>query len=270
MTVDSTCTIPKIIHFVWLGNGEKDATVQKCIQSWSKFCPDYQIIEWNDEKIKDIKNIFLTEAISARYWAFASDYIRLYALLNYGGIYLDTDLELTSNIDDFLNNQFFCSFEIENFPSTALIGSTPGNSLIKKLISHYEDRHFLIEGKPDLTPNPKIFRKILSQTYPGLIGANENTTLYLAEKHVIYPSNFFSKAVPGLINYAIHHFNGSWLTRKRDKTYIKCIYRFGPIKIIKTFSGSKAEYPPKNLSLSNRVIFSFEYKERRRIYLLYH
>ena len=126
-------TIPKIIHYVWVGDKEKPDSVYKCIESWKKFCPDYEIIEWNNEKFKKIKNPYSTQAFENKKWAFVSDYIRLYALYNYGGIYLDTDVEITQNIDKFLVHDFVSGFEKwENIfsPITAFMGSKKENFAI--------------------------------------------------------------------------------------------------------------------------------------------
>ena len=98
--------IPKKIHYVWVGTAEKPDSVIKCIESWKKYCPDYEIIEWGNEEFEKIKNKYARQAFENKKWAFVSDYIRLYALYNHGGIYLDTDVEITQNIDRFLVHDF--------------------------------------------------------------------------------------------------------------------------------------------------------------------
>lgn len=102
--------IPKVIHYVWVGPTKKSSQAKRCIESWKKFCPDYKIIEWNEKALQSIKNQYLEEAYEAGKWAFVSDVLRLYALLS-GGIYIDTDVELTGNLDGFLNHSFFMCFE---------------------------------------------------------------------------------------------------------------------------------------------------------------
>ena len=94
--------IPKKIHYVWVGGKEKPDLVKKCIESWKKHCPDYEIIEWNDDVLKKIDNLYVKQAYENKKWAFVSDYLRLWALYHYGGFYCDTDLEITNNIDRFL------------------------------------------------------------------------------------------------------------------------------------------------------------------------
>lgn len=98
--------IPKKIHYIWLGDKPKTDLVLKCIASWEKLLPDYEIIEWDDNDLKNINNDYVSEAISAKKWAFASDYLRLYALYHHGGIYLDTDVQITNSLNPFLHHDF--------------------------------------------------------------------------------------------------------------------------------------------------------------------
>ncbi len=138
--------IPKIIHYVWVGDNEKPEIVLKCINSWEKFCPDYKIIQWNKNSFKEIDNLYVKQAFECKKWAFVSDYLRLYALKQYGGFYFDTDLEITNSLDIFLNNNFVSGFE--NFNGkispiiTALIGAGKGNSVICELLKEYDDIPF--------------------------------------------------------------------------------------------------------------------------------
>ena len=258
--------IPKIIHYVWLGGGEKNETIKKCMRSWEKFCPGYQIIEWNEERIKGIDNQFLREAIESKYWAFASDYIRLYALLHFGGLYFDTDLEITSPVDEFLQHDFFCCFEPPGpYPSAALIGSKKGDALVSELLDYYRDRKFIIDGKPDLIPNPQIFKDIFSRQTVGIRDAKDSSTLLLNASRIIYPSYFFCRPKKEHKNFAIHHFNGSWLVL--DKTFFRTVLKIGRLEIIKTNSQRDAPYPPQ-FDDSITVLVGLTYKNRKRIYLI--
>lgn len=264
--------IPKIIHYVWLGEGKKNQTIEECMKSWKAFCPDFKIIEWNEEKIKNINNAFLKEAISSKYWAFASDYIRLYALYNFGGIYLDTDLELTASLDNFLHHNFFCGFEFEkNYPGTAILGSKKHDSLTRDLLLYYENRHFILNGKPDLTPNPIIFKKIFTNHNKSLTTANEFSTINIEENRIIYPSYFFSKAQKGHKNFSIHHFEGSWIPEqvrwRLHNTISSTLFKLGRFEIRKTKSGRFAEFPPK-IEDAEKILASFTYKKRKIIYII--
>ena len=117
--------IPKIIHYVWVGNNPKPDLVLKCIESWKKYCPDYKIKEWNNNDISNINNIYVKEAFECKKWAFVSDYLRLYALKNIGGFYFDSDLEITQPIDKFRDKAFISGYENwhgEYSPITAFMG----------------------------------------------------------------------------------------------------------------------------------------------------
>ena len=111
--------IPKIIHYCWFGKNKMPYILQAYINNWKKIIPDYQIIRW-DESNFDVNSLsFTKEAYDSKVWAFVSDYVRLYALYNYGGIYLDTDVELLTDFDHLLNNSAFCG------PSISALRETP-------------------------------------------------------------------------------------------------------------------------------------------------
>ena len=123
--------IPKTLHYCWFGNGKKSELVQNCIQSWKKAMPDYTIIEWNESNSDITANKYISEAYSANKWAFVSDYIRLRVLFEYGGIYLDTDVETLKSFDAFLNNEAFTGFESNDSIITAVIGAEKKQCVFK-------------------------------------------------------------------------------------------------------------------------------------------
>ncbi len=149
--------IPKKIHYVWVGNKPKPPFVLACIKSWRKHLPDYEIIEWGNDCLDKINNRYAIEAYNNECWAFVSDYIRLYALHHHGGIYLDTDVEVTKKFDSFLSFDFFSSHEVfhgKTLPITsAVLGATKNNSIIKDLLDIYQNSRFIIKRQRDLTPN---------------------------------------------------------------------------------------------------------------------
>ena len=113
--------IPKIIHYVWVGGKEKSELAKKCIESWRKYCPDYQIIEWNENNFDMNQNLYLKQAYQAKKFAFVSDYIRLKVLEKFGGIYLDTDIEIAKSLDEFLSHKGVVGFENQVWIATAVI-----------------------------------------------------------------------------------------------------------------------------------------------------
>ncbi len=206
--------IPKIIHFCWFGNNPKTKLVKKCIKSWKKYLPDYEIREWNDKDLKDCKIPYIQEAYKAKKWAFITDYFRLYALYNYGGIYFDSDNEVFKSFDEFLNLDFFSgyeSWETESFPFTAVVGAKKGNKIVKDLLDEYDDIHFINpDGSLNLYTNTCRVTDYFQRTYNFLPPYNGNKLMTLEDKCIIYPSNIFCNYEKG-VSYAVHHFNGSWL-----------------------------------------------------------
>lgn len=217
--------IPKIIHFVWVGTQPKPDLVNQCIASWKKYCPDYEIMEWGNEVLEQINNLYVHQAFENKKWAFVSDYIRLWALNKYGGFYFDSDLEITANIDKFRKNKFITGYEsLHNyvFPFTAFMGASRGSVIIQKLLSEYDGLEFINpDGTLNMTTNTVRVSRFFENNY-GLRAPYSGTEQTLLGKDgVIEPSWFFCTPVDGKENYSIHHFNGSWLDGWNRKVKIK-------------------------------------------------
>lgn len=206
--------IPKIIHYCWFGNKPKSDLVLQCIESWKKYLPEYQIREWNDDDLKNCDNQYVQEAYKANKWAFISDYFRLYALYNNGGIYLDTDNEIFKPFDKFLNLDFFSGYENWNgyvSPFTAVVGAQKGNKIVKDLLDEYDDLHFIdSEGKLNLYTNTRRVTDYFQRKYGFVEPYDENELKILEDNCIIFPSNIFCNYEKD-VSYAVHHFNGSWV-----------------------------------------------------------
>ncbi len=206
--------IPKIIHYVWVGNAPKTELALRCIASWKRYLPDYEIIEWNNERLAGLDNLYAQQAFAAKKWAFVSDYLRLYALHQMGGFYFDTDLELTANLEPFRQHHFvtgFESFKGRTAPVTAMMGAVPGNAIIGYLLRAYDNKSFYkADGSEDLTPNTGLISDLFARDF-GLHKPYAGDQLYqLSSDAVIYPSFYFCTPQAGKDNFSIHHFNGSW------------------------------------------------------------
>jgi len=155
---NQTTLIPKVIHYCWFGRGEMNDTIKKCIASWEKNCPDYQIVRWDEDDFDVTQNAYVREAYEQKKWAFVSDYVRLYALYNHGGIYLDTDVEILKPLDDLLNLGSVVTGYQDGYSIPAgIIMAVSQNEWIGKLLSYYDNRHFLREdGTLDMTTNSDI------------------------------------------------------------------------------------------------------------------
>lgn len=224
--------IPKIIHYVWVGEKEKPEIVLKCIDSWKKYCPDYEYIEWNNNAVNKIDNLYMKQAFDNKKWAFVSDYLRLYALYQYGGLYFDTDLELTNKLDSFLDLNFFSGYEKYNnnvLPITALMAASRKNKIIKDLLEEYNDIPFIKDDKMDLTTNTSRISLYFKNKFNLKKPYNPNEKVILCEKSVIFPGYFFNYKEDNKENYSIHHYNGSWL----EGYSRKIIFKFKNYKLVR-------------------------------------
>ena len=218
-------SIPKIIHYCWFGGNPKPKLVQKCIRSWKKYCPDYKIVEWNESNF-DVNIIpYCREAYHAKKWAFVSDYARLFIIHKYGGIYMDTDVELIKPLDQLLDLDCFLGFQHEKYVNNGLIlGAVNGNSFVKKNAEIYErlifephidSNHFVVcqEYTTNLLAN-------MGLTIPdtGALQIVDNVTIFPSEYFCPYDHRTFKLSVTAN-TYAIHHFASSWWDSKRKKEY---------------------------------------------------
>lgn len=225
--------IPKIIHYVWVGDKQKPSLVTNCIKTWSKYCPDYQIIEWNNDSLINIKNKYVVQAFQKKKYAFVSDYLRLYALHKFGGFYFDSDLELTNSIDEFINYDFITGFEHMSgvvYPITALMGATPGNKIIEGLLNEYQGIEFINpDGTLNELTNTRRITDFFEKEYDIRGPFNRDRALNIEYNSVVFPSSYFCTPEVGKKNYSIHHFNGSWI----DTWYRKELLTMGKYSIVK-------------------------------------
>lgn len=162
--------IPKTIHYCWFGGNPKPEIIEKCIASWHKFCPDWEIIEWNEENY-DIHTLpYMAEAYAEKKWAFVSDVARLDVVAKHGGVYLDTDVELLTPIEELLDSGAFYIFETERNIATGLgFGAEADHPTVRAMLGYYNGRSFLKKGKPDMTPCPANNTQMLLSVCPQMI-----------------------------------------------------------------------------------------------------
>lgn len=210
--------IEKKIHYVWFG-GEKPEKVLKCIESWKKILPDYKIIEWNEKNFdveKEIKeNKFFRECYKRKLWAFVSDYIRVKILYEYGGVYLDTDMEIIKDISPLLETKLFLGYENEDTMSFGIVGTVPKNDVFKRFYEFYQEE---IWSSP-LHIITSIFTEIVKEKYGDIsVIPKEEITVY--HREYFYPYNHdeeFTKECITKNTYAIHWWGKSW--GKNPKVY---------------------------------------------------
>ena len=212
--------IPKIIHYVWVGGKPLTPLAERCIESWKKHCPDYEIKRWDESNFDINENQYCKEAYDSKKWAFVSDYIRLKVLHEEGGIYMDTDVEVIKPLDSFLIDPAFSGFENETMIPTGIIAAEKGNGWINNLLKDYANRKFIkADGTYDMTTNVTLITENTKRQFPEI---QLNNTMQRFEEVVFYPKDYFCPK--SQVNYktyltknscAIHHFNSSWYTPKQ-------------------------------------------------------
>uniref|UniRef100_UPI0036DD4DB8 glycosyltransferase family 32 protein n=1 Tax=Photorhabdus sp. RM322S TaxID=3342825 RepID=UPI0036DD4DB8 len=258
--------IPKKIHYVWVGDKPKPQFVLDCIDTWNKFLPDYELIEWNNESLKKIRNNYMEEAFLNKKWAFVSDYLRLYALYHEGGVYLDTDVEITRNIDKFLRLSFFSCYEKgdEYYPITsAVMGAERRNSIIGSLLKQYNDIHFETPNGLDLETNIIKITRYFSKQFNLLPPYDGTKETRLNNNSIIYPSNYFCTPESGMINFSIHHFNGSWLPSHSRKDKLNIFNKF----IISRFIKIRDKGEPQ-ISSKEKILLSVPMLKNKKYVLI--
>lgn len=244
--------IPKVIHYCWLSGEPIPANLQKCIDSWTKVMPDYKLKLW-DMKAFDIYSVpWVQEACSVRSWAFAADYIRLYALYTEGGIYLDSDVLVRKRFDSCLNDDFFTSIEyhpemVESSDMTlhldlgknnkhpgapvpgiqlqaAVLGAVKGHPFIKKAMEYYQNRAFLNSDGTKM--NKLVAPEILAMAADNFKFRYEDREQHLEPGMKIYTSEIFAGSYKHTTRhtYAIHLCTGSWRERSVWRAFLSKLY----------------------------------------------
>lgn len=251
--------IPKIIHYIWFGKNSYSQQVLKCIQSWKMYCADYKIKQWSEENFEISDNTFAKEAYDSKKWAFVSDYARLKILYEYGGIYLDTDMEILQKIDDFLSCEMFLGFESKNSVAGGIIGIQKANPLVLELLKIYENRKFILEnGEFDTTPIVYFIANLLAKQ-----GFKLNNRFQKIDGICLYPSEFFypKSNFSGKLNlssnsHTIHHYDGSWLDETqrldRQKRYV-LTGKFGKILGMSIYRAQKIAKNLRQNGLKNTL-----------------
>ena len=135
----------RIIHYCWFGGERKSRLIEKCIASWKKFFPDWEIREWNENNFDTNCNVYVQQAYMSKKWAFVADYCRFWALEQFGGLYFDTDVEVIRSFESLLDNDAFAGFETERYvaPGLVLYAKNPNNPIITETKLYYESIPFL-------------------------------------------------------------------------------------------------------------------------------
>ena len=224
--------IPKIIHYCWFGRNPLPELAQKCIASWKKYLPDYEIKEWNEDNFDVYIIPYTAEAYAAKKYAFVSDYARFWILYKYGGIYFDTDVEVIRPIDDIIANGNFMGFETDPLPSFDEkknmrkasvnpglgLGVAPGLGLIQKMLDFYEGQHFVHEDnmRNQITVVHIATHILLNNGLKNVSGIQK-----VDDDCYVYPSEYFCpiNVMTGRFHVekntrTIHHYAGTWVDKR--------------------------------------------------------
>lgn len=204
-------SIPKIIHYCWFGEKDMPDLVKKCIKSWKKILPDYEFKLWNEENF-DINSTKWTKvAYKNKKYAFVSDYVRLCALLEFGGIYLDTDIRVKNSFNNLLNKDAFMGFECKDVLSAGVIGCHPNNEFIEECLEYYKNTRFDEENLNNNINAIMITNKLVRY---GLKLDNSKQVvknIHIYPKTYFNPMDFFGNWDKSDETYCIHLYSGSWL-----------------------------------------------------------
>lgn len=216
--IENKQLIPKKIHYCWFGGNQIPDKYKRYMESWHKFCPDYEIIEWNESNYDLSKCQYMQDAYRKKIWGFVPDYARIDIVYNHGGIYMDTDVELIRNIDDLLYQKGFAGFEDEKYVNLGSgFGAVEGLPVLRAMMDYYHTEDFISkDGKLNLIGSP-IHNTSVLQEY-GLVNNGEyqrvsDMTIYPA-KVLVGKCMYTMRTVIKPWTYAIHHYDGSWATER--------------------------------------------------------
>lgn len=221
-------SIPKVIHYCWFGHNPLPPLAEKCIASWHKYMPDYEIKEWNEDNFDVYMTSYTEEAYRAKKYAYVSDVARFWILYHHGGVYFDVDVELVKPIDDILERGPFMGLEELLDPwlgTTAAVAaglgmaSPPSLPFFGEMLDFYNNNHFFTpKGKLKETVVLLVTRKLLAK------GGYDVDRVSLCADIYIYPNEYFnamssfSKEITITPNTrSIHHYAGSWVDKTQGK-----------------------------------------------------
>ena len=252
--------IPKIIHLCWLSGDPYPAKIARCLKTWEKYLPDYEVMLWDTNRFDLNSSIWVRQAFGKKKYAFAADYIRFYALYHYGGIYLDSDVEVLKSFDGFLDLPYFIGAEKAQTPEAAVIGAEKGCDWIKQCLVYYDNRSFIKEdGSLDIKKLPEIMVEQISMLKPvRMLSINDSLNIRNMDmqKEVLeFNDSFFSPKVFDSreveitpYTYAIHHYQNSWFSPKA-----KAYYR-GRAFLVKIFGR-------KNIRKTEKILMPWKFKK---------
>lgn len=218
--------IPRKIHYCWVGGKPLPEKFRRYIDSWRRFMPDAEIIEWNERNYDFTKNAYMAAAYHAQKWGFVPDYARLDIIYEHGGIYLDTDVEMVRSLDPLLQQEAFCGFEEKGHVNFGLaFAAVPGHPVIKRLRDSYDEQRFKNpDGSLNLTPSPALQTEALKRIglHPDDGKVQDVMGLRVYPRDYFAPQDFFGNLHLTENTYTIHHYAATWMPlRWKIQTYLR-------------------------------------------------
>lgn len=225
--------IPKKIHYMWLGKQKIPGKLQKCIDSWKKYCPDYEIIRWDENNYDITKTAYMQDAYEAGAYGFVPDYARLDILYHNGGIYMDTDVEVRKSLDSLLYQEAFCGVEkwqVLNFGGCS--GSVKGQAMLRKFLDARVQIPFIDkDGRKNKTTCGFYDTRVAVEHGYILNGTTQNISgMNIYASDYFHPYDYMSGRVSCTEHtYSVHWFNGGWLDEKMKLENEEAVHRFNRI-----------------------------------------
>lgn len=216
--------IPKKIHYFWFGGNPLPESVKKCIESWEMYCPDYEIIRWDETNYDYTKHPYMKEAYESKKWSFVSDYARMDILYQYGGIYLDTDVEVIRSFDPLLEYECFMGFDQTYINLGHGFGARPGLPELKGLMDVYDGVAFIkADGSLNLTPITEYTNKYLETIGLHVNGKRQKVgNIEIFPQDYFCPKDYYTRECHITEHtYSIHHYDSSWWGEKEKQAYEK-------------------------------------------------
>lgn len=213
--------VPKIIHFCWFSGEKKPRLIRRCIKSWRKILPDYEIKCWDANSFDFDSVPYVKQAYARKKWAFVADYVRLYALYTEGGIYLDSDVEVYKRFDEFLKYSFFAGTDIRNPEikhfgvEAAIMGSEKGHPYLRECLDYYNQLQFV---KADGSLNMKVMPDIISPILEKYGYRPLDETQYFSDNMVVFSSTYFANSnASNYKNIHARHWNTSYWAPRNNR-----------------------------------------------------
>ena len=219
--------IPKVVHYIWLGKGQKSKLSQICINGWGPVLIDYKIIEWNEDNL-DLDNIaennkFFAECRKRHFWAFMADYLRLKILYEQGGVYFDTDIQVIKDLSPILNRTILIGYEKDYAGNmqigTGVLGCEKGNPIIKECLDFYDSMIWNVQ----FYTIPRVMEYVMKS----------HSEIYILPYKVLTPFAFndvFDLSSLTDETYIVHWFEGTWIEKKEISIFMKTKHIKNPVK----------------------------------------